>query len=100
MFFWKVDPAPLRSPVAQVVAVEPPAAPVVALLVPLWVSVPQAETVTAPTAASTKSRAPRHVLMVPLRPVIATRPLPTRHRRTTDGRKPTWTRGALKVNRK
>src|SRR6478672_9669555 len=63
MFFWNVEPAPFRSPVAQLVAAV--GLLLEALLVlPPCESLPQADSARVPAAASTRSRAPRHVLNV------------------------------------
>src|SRR5689334_9245323 len=61
MFFWNVEPAPFRSPVAQFVAVV--GLLFDALLVPPpCESVPQADTAIVPATASTRRRAPGLVL--------------------------------------
>jgi hypothetical protein len=94
MFFWKVEPAPLSSPVAQAVELEALAAEVGPLAVPPCESVPQAERANVPAAASNASFAPRVVLNV----FPSVRPCRLPAGLVTDGRQPTWTRGAARVN--
>src|SRR4051794_26054600 len=94
MFFWNVEPAPFRSPVAQFAAA-------VGLLldalvaVPPCESLPQADSAIVPAAASTRSRAPGLVLngFPSIRLCRLAAGL------VTDGRQPRWTDGAVEVNR-
>src|SRR5689334_15268480 len=96
MFFWNDEPAPLRSPDAHATDAAEPVAPLVGALdvSPPWESLPQADRTSVPAAASTRSRAPGHVLNVFPSMRLAGTPAGV----ATDGRQPRWTDGALEVN--
>src|SRR3954451_22425536 len=93
MFFWNVEPAPFRSPAAQIAAavgllfdalvVLPPCAPL-----------PQADSAIVPVAASTRSRAPGLVLngFPSMRLCRLAAGL------VTDGKQARWTVGAAEMN--
>jgi hypothetical protein len=89
MFFWNVEPAPFRSPVAQFAAALGLLLDAL-LVLPPCESLPQADSAIVPAAASTRSRAPGFVLngFPSIRRCRLAADL------VTDGRKPRWTNGA------